>query len=90
MGRLGSAIEAVNRIGSYFYGPILGVFVMAVGVRRANGAGAFWGVAAGILAVLLTARFTQVSYLYYNLVGCVISVAVGYLASLPAGGSRKT
>jgi Na+/proline symporter len=86
MGRLGSAIEAVNRIGSYFYGPILGVFVMAVAVPRANGRGAFVGVGAGFVAVLLTARFTSVSFLYYNLVGCVAAVAVGYLASiLPAG-----
>lgn len=89
MGRLGSAIEAVNRIGSFFYGPILGVFVMAVAIRRANGRGAFWGVAAGFVAVLLTAQFTHVSYLYYNLVGCLASVAVGYLASFPARGYQK-
>ncbi|HJS73109.1 MAG TPA: sodium:solute symporter, partial [Vicinamibacteria bacterium] len=39
MGALGSAIEAVNRIGSYFYGPILGVFILAVGTKRTNGHG---------------------------------------------------
>ena len=54
MGRLGSAIEAVNKIGSYFYGPILGVFVLAIGVRRANSTGAFGGVLVGIaVAVIL-------------------------------------
>jgi SSS family transporter len=84
MGRLGSAIEAVNRIGSYFYGAILGVFVLAVATRRANGRGAFWGVMAGFVAVLFTARLTQISYLYYNIVGCVVAVLVGYVISLTA------
>jgi Na+/proline symporter len=82
MGRLGSAIEAVNKIGSYFYGPILGVFVLAVGVRRANSTGAFGGVLVGIAAVAATARWTEISYLYYNIVGCVVAVVVGYAISL--------
>jgi Na+/proline symporter len=84
MGRLGSAIEAVNRIGSYFYGAILGVFVLAIATRRANGRGAFWGVLVGFVAVLVTARVTNISYLYYNIVGCVVAVVAGYLLSLSA------
>jgi Na+/proline symporter len=82
MGRLGSAIEAVNRIGSNFYGPILGVFVLAIGTRRTNGHGAFAGVLAGLVAVQLAARLTTVSFLYYNLIGTVTAVAVGYGLSL--------
>ncbi len=82
MGRLGSAIEAVNRIGSNFYGPILGVFVLAIGARWANGHGAFAGVLLGIVAVQLTARYSEISYLYYNLVGTVVSVVLGYVISL--------
>jgi Na+/proline symporter len=82
MGRLGSAIEAVNRIGSYFYGPILGVFVLAIGARKPNGHGAFAGIALGIVAVQLTMRYSSVSYLYYNLVGAVVAVVAGYGVSL--------
>ena len=82
MGRLGSAIEAVNRIGSNFYGPILGVFVLAVGTKRANGHGAFLGILAGVAAVQLAARFSDVSFLYYNLIGTAAAVAVGYGLSL--------
>jgi Na+/proline symporter len=82
MGRLGSAIEAVNRIGSYFYGPILGVFVLAVGTKRANGHGAFVGVLAGVAFVQLAARTTDVSFLYYNLIGTAAAVVVGYGVSL--------
>jgi Na+/proline symporter len=82
MGRLGSAIEAVNRIGSNFYGPILGVFVLAVGTKRANGHGAFLGVLAGLVAVQLAARLSDVSFLYYNLIGTAAAVGVGYGVSL--------
>ncbi len=82
MGRLGSAIEAVNRIGSYFYGPILGVFFLAVATKRANGHGAFCGVLAGVAAVQLAARYSDLSFLYYNLIGTVAAVGVGYALSL--------
>ena len=82
MGRLGSAIEAVNRIGSYFYGPIFGVFVLAIGAPKANGHGAFAGIGLGIVAVQLTMHYSDVSYLYYNLVGAVVTVVSGYAVSL--------
>ena len=90
MGRLGSAIEAVNRIGSYFYGPILGVFVLAIGTRRASGHGAFWGVLLGIGAVQLTMRSSQISYLYYNLIGAAVSVILGYALSLAFPSVRRS
>jgi Na+/proline symporter len=82
MGRLGSAIEAVNVIGSYFYGAILGVFLLAVGTKRANGHGASAGVLAGFVAVQLVARLSTISFLYYNLIGAAVAVAVGYGLSL--------
>jgi len=82
MGRLGSAIEVVNRIGSFFYGSILGVFVLAIAIRRATGRGAFWGLVAGMAAVGLTSQYSEISYLYYNIVGCAVVVVVGYLISL--------
>ena len=50
--QLGSLIEVVNRIGSIFYGSLLGVFVLALGFRRANGHGAFIGLLSGILFVV--------------------------------------
>jgi solute:Na+ symporter, SSS family len=90
MGGLGSAIEAVNRIGSYFYGPILGVFILAVGTKRANGHGAFCGVAVGLAAVQLTMLYSGVSYLYYNLVGAVVAVAAGYAVSLVFPTARRS
>jgi len=76
-GRFGSLIEAVNKVGSYFYGPILGVFLLAFLVRRSKGAGAFWGLIAGEVAVLGVAYYSNISWLYYNVVGVVVVLAVG-------------
>jgi Na+/proline symporter len=70
-GRLGSAIEVVNRIGSYFYGSILGVFALAVLTPRAGARGAFYGLMIGMAAVFLVSRFTAVHFLWYNVVGAV-------------------
>ena len=50
-GQLGSAIEVVNRFGSYFYGSILGVFLLAVLTPRAAARGAFYGLMIGMAAV---------------------------------------
>lgn len=52
-GQLGSLIEAVNQIGSFFYGSLLGVFLLAFFVPRANGHGAFFGLLAGMASVFL-------------------------------------
>ncbi|MFQ5928780.1 MAG: sodium:solute symporter, partial [Acidobacteriota bacterium] len=71
-GQLGSLIEAVNLVGSYFYGSLLGVFLLAFLVRRANGTGAFWGLIAGMFSVFLVSWFTHISWLYYNVVGAVV------------------
>jgi Na+/proline symporter len=78
-GRLGSAIEVVNRFGSYFYGSILGVFGLAVLTRRASATGAFWGLLAGMVTVWLVATYTSVHFLWYNVVGAVTVFVVGML-----------
>ena len=76
-----SAIELVNRLGSLFYGSILGVFMLAVLAPRAKPAGAFYGLMLGILAVGLVATFTTVHFLWWNLIGAVVVFAAGTLIS---------
>ena len=74
---LGSLIEVVNRFGSFFYGSLLGVFVLAVGVKRATATGAFWGLIGGITAVGVVANTTDISFLWLNLVGTFAVFVVG-------------
>jgi Na+/proline symporter len=86
---LGSLIEVVNRFGSFFYGSILGVFVLAIGFRRATANGAFFGLIGGMAAVAWAAAFTDVAFLWHNVIGVVAAVAVGLAISAvdPAGRS---
>jgi Na+/proline symporter len=78
---LGSLIEVVNRFGSFFYGSILGVFILAIGFRRATANGAFVGLFAGMGSVGLAAAFTDVAFLWHNVIGAVAVVVVGVLVS---------
>ena len=78
----GSLIEVVNRYGSFFYGSILGVFILAVLSRRATAAGAFWGLIAGMAVVLIVAFTTGIEFLWHNLIGAVVVVVVGLAISL--------
>ncbi len=79
---LGSLIEVVNRFGSFFYGSILGVFLLAM-IRRARPAGAFFGLIAGMGAVAaVTFGAPEVSFLWHNVVGAVTVVVVGMILSV--------
>jgi Na+/proline symporter len=83
--QLGSLIEVVNRIGSIFYGSLLGVFVLALMFKRANGHGAFVGLLAGIGVVVVFAFHPAtkgVSYLWHNPLGMVVVLLVGLPVSL--------
>jgi SSS family transporter len=83
---LGSLIEVVNRFGSFFYGSILGVFLLAM-IPRARALGAFVGLIAGMTVVgAVNFGAPSVSFLWHNVIGAVVVVAVGLLLSL--GGSR--
>ena len=79
---LGSLIEVVNRFGSFFYGSILGVFILAVGFPRATANGAFVGLLAGMAAVGWVASATSVAFLWHNVIGAVAVVIVGMAVSL--------
>ena len=76
---LGSLIEVVNRFGSFFYGSILGVFMLAMG-SRAGGRGAFYGLLAGMAAVgAVSFGAPSVSFLWHNVIGAVVVYVVGSL-----------
>jgi len=79
---LGPLIDVVNRFGSFFYGSLLGVFVLAVGAKRATSRGAFWGLLSGMAAVALVARYSSIAFLWHNVVGAAAVVGIGMLISL--------
>jgi len=89
----GSLIEVVNRYGSFFYGSLLGVFILAILVKRATASGAFWGLIAG-MAVVLAVAFSpwtrDIAFLWHNVIGAVVVVVVGSALSGRAIIDRRT
>jgi len=84
----GALIVRVNIVGSLFYGGLLGVFVLAFFFRRVGGTAAFYGVLGGEAAIFAAALFTNVSFLWYNVIGCVAVVAVAQALTI-AGKPRS-
>jgi SSS family transporter len=78
---LGSLIEVVNRFGSFFYGSILGVFILAIGFPRATANGAFIGLIAGMASVAWAASYTDVAFLWHNVIGVVAVIIAGLAVS---------
>jgi len=78
----GSVIELINQVGSYFYGSLLGVFMLALVCRRAGPRAGFWGLVGGMATVILVDQTLQFQYLWYNIIGCLGVLAVGWTVSL--------
>jgi Na+/proline symporter len=87
---LGSLIEAVNIVGSLFYGSLLGVFVLAFFFKRVNGTGAFVGMLAGEAAIFAAFLFTGISFLWYNVIGCLVVIATGMAVSYVSPAASAT
>ena len=81
-GRMGSLIEAVNILGSLFYGTMLGVFLLAFYFKSVKGTAAFVGALFGEIVVLYCFRFTSIAWLWYNVIGCFVVVGIGIILSV--------
>jgi len=77
--RLGSLIEAVNIMGSLFYGTILGIFLIAFCFKNIGGNATFIAALIAELAVLACFFFTEIPYLWFNVIGCVVLIVLAHL-----------
>jgi SSS family transporter len=77
--KLGSLIEAVNVLGSLFYGTILGIFLVAFMFKNIVGASAFYAAIITELVVLAMYFFTDISFLWFNLFGSVLVVILSFI-----------
>jgi SSS family solute:Na+ symporter len=69
--RLGNLLEAVNILGSLFYGTILGIFVVAFYVKRVGGKAVLWGAVLTEVMIIALWQLDVMAFLWLNLVGCV-------------------
>jgi solute:Na+ symporter, SSS family len=77
----------VNVLGSLFYGPILGIFLVAFFVKKANGTDVFRGAIAAEAIVVSFWAFDVVSFLWLNVVGAVAVVGYALVSSSQNGES---
>jgi sodium-dependent multivitamin transporter 6 len=70
--RLGSLIEAVNILGSLFYGTILGIFLAAFYLKKVKAAAVFISAIVAEAAVIACYIFSGISFLWYNVIGCLL------------------
>jgi SSS family transporter len=85
--RLGSLIVAVNQVGSLFYGTMLAIFLCAFYLPRIGGRAMFWAAVLAEATVGLCAAYTDMAWLWWNVVGCVVGVGAALMIELlmPAG-----
>ncbi|MCC2599792.1 sodium:solute symporter [Sphingobacterium sp. FBM7-1] len=77
--QLGNLLEAVNILGSLFYGTILGIFLVAFYVKRIGGKAVFWAALLSEVVVFSIWKADIMAYLWLNLVGCVCVIVFGLI-----------
>jgi solute:Na+ symporter, SSS family len=78
-------IEAINILGSIFYGVVLGIFLVAFFFRRVGGSAVFFAAVTAQALVIVMFFSLNISYLWYNLIGCAACIAFSLLLQVVLG-----
>ncbi len=79
---IGSLIEAVNILGSWFYGTILGVFLVAFYFKNVKGGSVFWAALLAEAIVIYSWWVNLTAFLWLNLIGCVLVILFALVFNL--------
>jgi Na+/proline symporter len=80
--KLGNLIEAVNILGSLFYGTILGIFLVAFYMKKIGGQAVFYAALIAEVFVVYAWYIDLTAFLWLNLIGCVLVMVIAYLIQL--------
>jgi SSS family transporter len=80
--QLGALIEAVNILGSLVYGTILGIFLVAFYLKKVKGTPTFFAALSAELVVLYCFMFTEIPFLWYNVIGCMLVIILSLIFNL--------
>ena len=78
-------IQAVNIVGSIFYGVVLALFLVAFFLRRVGGTAVFWAALAAQSLVFVLYCYLSVSYLWFNVIGCAACVLLSLVFQAALG-----
>lgn len=87
--KVGNLLEAVNILGSLFYGTILGVFLVAFYVKRVGGQAVFWAALLTEALVVYIWTLDKIAFLWLNMIGCVALVVIASLLQLAFPSQKK-
>ncbi len=82
-------IQAVNIIGSIFYGVLLALFLVAFFLRQVGGTAIFWAALAAQTLVFILFFSLSISYLWYNFIGCAACVVFSLALEAALGSGRR-
>ena len=79
----GTVIEAINKIGSLFYGPILATFMLAILSKKINGTGVNIGLISGVVFNFLLWIFAGnvIFWFWWNFTGAVVTISLAYIST---------
>lgn len=83
-------IQAVNIVGSIFYGVALALFLVAFFVKRVGGTAIFWAALAAQTLVFILYFSLSISYLWYNFIGCAACVILSLVLQVALGSREKS
>lgn len=83
-------IQASNIVGSIFYGVVLGLFLVAFFLKRVGGTAVFWASVTAQILVFVLYFNLSISYLWYNIIGCVACVLFSLVLQAILGASRPS
>ena len=78
-GKLGNLLEAVNQLGSYIYGTILGVFVTAFYLKNIRATPVFIAAVLAEITICVLGYFNAVAYLWLNAIACLLVIVLAML-----------
>jgi len=77
--KVGNLLEYVNKLGSYIYGTILGVFIVAFYLKNIRGNAVFIAAIITELLIIILGNYEVVAYLWLNGIGCILVIIIAWL-----------
>ena len=78
-GKMGNLLEAVNELGSYIYGTILGVFIVAFYLKKIRGTSVFVAAFIAEAIICILGYYNAVAYLWFNAIGCILVIVIAMM-----------
>lgn len=78
-GKMGNLLEAVNVLGSLFYGTILGIFVVAFYMKSVGGKAVFYAALLAEVFVFTSWMLELTAFLWLNVIGCVLVMLFSFM-----------